>query len=133
MRDSGHDPGLSQPDGTGTSHTTKATRYMEEGKTDNQGEEGLKKHNKAPDEKQYGKTIRNGPDKGPESVRAKEQDPHKKKDTQPRSNTRKPEVETTTSEDIMSMVARGGITQREAEERVEELGKKFYIGVETLL
>ena len=98
-RNSNHEPVSSQANGTRAAHTTKATRYVEENKIDSPEEEMLEKHDKATDRRQI-----DG---------AKEQDPLQKKDTQPKSNTRQPEMKTMTSEDIMSMLARGDIAQRE--------------------
>ena len=74
MRNSGHDPGLNQPDGTGTAHTIKAKRYMEEDKIDNREEEGPEIHNKATDKMQYGETSHKEPSKETESDKTKEPD-----------------------------------------------------------
>ena len=74
LRNSGHHLGLSQPDGTGTAHTIKAKRYMEEDKIDNREEEGPEIHNKATDKMQYGETSHKEPSKETESDKTKEPD-----------------------------------------------------------
>ena len=77
MRNNGHELSHGRPNRMETSHTTKATQYMEEGKTDNPEEEVLEeheKHNKATDKMQYGETSRKEPYKETGSDKTREQD-----------------------------------------------------------
>ena len=107
MRNNGHEPSHSQPIRMETSHTTKATRYIEEEKMNNPEEEVLeehKKHDETTNRMRHGENNCNSHNQG---------------------GKRQTETKTLRPDEIMSMVARGEITQEEAEERFEELGRKF--------
>ena len=126
-KDKKHASNWSQPNRNRIIGTTRATFYAEgNGKTGNKGFNTT--HDKATTISQGGEENMGEVRKEPRNNTAKEQSSHqelKVPPSTPRNNSKYQETKTLTSRDIMTMVGKGEMTDRQAEIKFKELGKMF--------
>ena len=127
MRNSGNKPSHAQLNRTGASHTTKATQYIEEGKTRRSAERAPMEHNKTTDMAQHGKDSHDDYNQGGrKQTRTETLRPSKFRITQEEAKVRLTErgrklQEKLTREAILDMMESGHLTIEESEIELKRL------------